>query len=72
MNVVDVSVAPVTNRSCYKRFRRITQNGLSTYVERVVYNKRKLAVKRKLQFGENGEGSMKNIKKSNSNENEAV
>jgi hypothetical protein len=68
----DKAFSPVPTRSCFKRFRRITHNGLSTYVERVVYSKRKSAGKRKLQFGETGECSMKNIKKANSSENEAI
>jgi hypothetical protein len=55
--------SPIPNHSCFQRFKRNTRNGKSTYIEKFVYSRRKSAVKRKLQFDANGDGSMKNIKK---------
>ncbi|GAU12557.1 hypothetical protein TSUD_182710 [Trifolium subterraneum] len=45
-----VSVIPDLQSSCFQRQRRTTKNGMSTYVEKFVYARRKSCVKRKLCF----------------------
>jgi hypothetical protein len=62
--------SPIPNHSCFQRFKINIRNEKSTYIEKFVYSRRKSAVKRKLQFDANGDGSMKNIKKSKCDDSE--
>ncbi|GAU16214.1 hypothetical protein TSUD_298460 [Trifolium subterraneum] len=45
-----ISGSPDLQSSCFQRQRRTTKNGMSTYVEKFVYARRKSCVKRKLWF----------------------
>ncbi|CAJ2676167.1 unnamed protein product [Trifolium pratense] len=61
----DKSRTPFLGHSCFQRERRNSKNGMSTYIEKFVYSRKKTCVKRKLRFrfDDNGEDAMNKSKK---------
>ncbi|KAK2383634.1 hypothetical protein QL285_071067 [Trifolium repens] len=58
--------SPSLKKSYFKRQRKSTKNSLSTYVETLVYSRRKSCVKRKLNFDDGSDDVVSKIKPSKS------
>ncbi|KAK2435605.1 hypothetical protein QL285_020651 [Trifolium repens] len=58
--------SPSLKKSYFKRQRKSTKNSLSTFVETLVYSRRKSCVKRKLNFDDGGDDVVSKTKPSKS------
>jgi hypothetical protein len=59
---------PIVSQSQARSGRRVSKHGMSTYVEKFVYSKRKSCIKRNLNFDEKVEEVGKKIKMSKGSE----